>query len=68
MKCLDGKASAYVCQNYKCQKPVTDVEKMLALLRVKKVPLHEILYDRISDFTSFFKYQIYKGTGKRHEI
>lgn len=36
MKCLDGKATAYVCQNYKCQKPVTDVEKMLALLRVKK--------------------------------
>ena len=29
---LDGKATAYVCQNYACERPTTDVEEMLALL------------------------------------
>lgn len=35
-KSLDGKATAYVCMNYKCQLPTTDVEKMLELLDAKK--------------------------------
>jgi uncharacterized protein len=33
---LNGKATAYVCLNYKCQLPTTDVGKMLELLNVKK--------------------------------
>ncbi|MBI4228387.1 MAG: thioredoxin domain-containing protein [Deltaproteobacteria bacterium] len=32
---LDGKATAYVCLNYECQLPTTDVGKMLELLNVK---------------------------------
>ncbi len=35
---LNGKATAYVCLNYKCQLPTTDVGKMLELLNVKKSP------------------------------
>ncbi len=30
--CIDGKATAYVCQDYRCALPTTDVEKMLELL------------------------------------
>ncbi|MGB7292809.1 MAG: thioredoxin domain-containing protein [Thermodesulfobacteriota bacterium] len=33
---LNGKATAYVCLNYECQLPTTDVGKMLELLNVKK--------------------------------
>ncbi|MFA4916395.1 MAG: thioredoxin domain-containing protein [Syntrophales bacterium] len=29
---IDGKATAYVCSNYKCEQPVTDVRSMLELL------------------------------------
>lgn len=29
---IDGKATAYVCRNYKCEFPVTDVNKMMELL------------------------------------
>ena len=29
---IDGKATAYVCQNFACNEPVTDVTKMLKLL------------------------------------
>ena len=29
---VDGKAAAYVCQNFACQAPVTDVEELRALL------------------------------------
>ncbi|MFQ5788750.1 MAG: thioredoxin domain-containing protein, partial [Thermodesulfobacteriota bacterium] len=36
-KSLDGKATAYVCLNYECKLPTTDIEKMLELLKVKKV-------------------------------
>ena len=28
----EGKATAYVCSNYKCQHPTTDVNTMLGLL------------------------------------
>lgn len=29
---IDGKAAAYICRNFACQAPVTDVEKMISLL------------------------------------
>jgi len=32
----NGKATAYVCLNYECKLPTTDIEKMLELLKVKK--------------------------------
>ncbi|NIO05671.1 MAG: hypothetical protein GTN74_14025 [Proteobacteria bacterium] len=32
---IDGKATAYVCLNYKCEFPTTDVGKMLELLNVR---------------------------------
>ena len=32
---IDGKATAYVCQNYACQLPTTDPAKMLELLKAK---------------------------------
>lgn len=32
---IDGKATAYVCSDYKCKMPTTDVSKMLELLNVK---------------------------------
>ncbi|HEV2176266.1 MAG TPA: thioredoxin domain-containing protein [Terriglobia bacterium] len=35
---LDGKATAYVCQNFRCQLPTTDVRQMLESLRVKPLP------------------------------
>ena len=35
---LDGKATAYVCQNFECELPTTDVETMLALLEGASVP------------------------------
>ena len=34
-KSIDGKATAYVCINYKCKLPTTDKSKMLELLNVK---------------------------------
>ncbi|WXG42019.1 MAG: thioredoxin domain-containing protein [Candidatus Freyarchaeum deiterrae] len=35
-KSIDGKATAYVCQNYSCKFPTTDIEKMLEFLAGKK--------------------------------
>ena len=32
---LDGKATAYVCENYQCQAPTSDVDEVLALLDVR---------------------------------
>jgi uncharacterized protein YyaL (SSP411 family) len=32
---IDGRATAYVCMNYKCKLPTTDIDKMLELLNVK---------------------------------
>jgi uncharacterized protein YyaL (SSP411 family) len=32
MKPIDGKAAAYVCENFTCQAPVTDVGRLRALL------------------------------------
>jgi len=32
----NGKATAYVCLNYECKLPTTDIDKMLELLEVKK--------------------------------
>ena len=34
-KSIDGKATAYVCIDYKCLLPTTDKSKMLELLNVK---------------------------------
>jgi len=33
IKSMDGKATAYVCVNYACQLPTSDLSKMLALLQ-----------------------------------
>jgi uncharacterized protein YyaL (SSP411 family) len=33
---LDGRATAYVCENYACKLPTTDVEEMLALLGIER--------------------------------
>jgi uncharacterized protein YyaL (SSP411 family) len=35
LKSIDGKATAYVCKNFQCDLPTTEVDKMMALLRVK---------------------------------
>jgi hypothetical protein len=32
---IDGRATAYVCTNYNCQLPTTDINKMLELLDVR---------------------------------
>jgi uncharacterized protein YyaL (SSP411 family) len=34
MTTLDGRATVYVCSNFACELPTTDVEKMIALLYV----------------------------------
>jgi len=34
-KSLNGKATAYVCQNYACKLPTTDVQEMLSQLTEK---------------------------------
>jgi uncharacterized protein YyaL (SSP411 family) len=31
---IEGKATAYVCQNYECQHPTTEVNEMLKMLNV----------------------------------
>ncbi len=33
--CIDGRATAYVCSNYNCKLPTTDVGKMISLLNTK---------------------------------
>jgi uncharacterized protein YyaL (SSP411 family) len=33
MPAIDGKATAYVCENFTCQLPITDVEKLAELLQ-----------------------------------
>ena len=35
MKKINGKATAYICLNYACERPTTDIRKMLELLNVK---------------------------------
>ncbi len=37
---LDGKSTAYVCTNYTCQFPTTDVDRVHKLLNVKKSSSH----------------------------
>jgi uncharacterized protein YyaL (SSP411 family) len=32
---IDGKATAYVCRNYACETPTTDISRMLELLNVQ---------------------------------
>lgn len=32
---LNGKATAYVCQNFQCQTPTTDIQQMLEFLRAR---------------------------------
>jgi len=32
---IGGKATAYVCMNYNCKLPTTDIDKMLELLNVR---------------------------------
>jgi len=33
---IEGKATAYICTNYNCQPPTTDINKMLELLDVRQ--------------------------------
>jgi uncharacterized protein YyaL (SSP411 family) len=33
---IEGRATAYVCQNYACRLPTTEVDKMLELLKGKE--------------------------------
>ena len=33
MTAVDGKATAYVCSNFSCRRPVTDITEMLRLLQ-----------------------------------
>ncbi len=35
MTSIEGKATAYVCQNFSCQQPTTDINKMLQFIGVK---------------------------------
>ncbi|MBE9504753.1 MAG: hypothetical protein IME96_11315, partial [Proteobacteria bacterium] len=32
---IDGKATAYVCLNYQCNMPTTEVDEMLTMLKMK---------------------------------
>lgn len=34
MKSIDGKTTAYVCSNFTCSKPTTDIQEMLALNKI----------------------------------
>lgn len=34
--CINGKATAYVCQNFACKEPTTDINTMLEMLNVRK--------------------------------
>jgi len=36
MTMLEGKATAYVCENYACQLPTTEMEVMVELLKKNK--------------------------------
>jgi len=35
LKAIDGKATAYICRNFRCSLPTTDVDEMLTLLGIK---------------------------------
>jgi len=37
MKSIDGKATAYVCSNFVCSKPTTDIQEMLMLLNINNL-------------------------------
>ncbi len=37
MKSIDGKATAYVCSNFVCSQPATDIQEMLMLLNIKNI-------------------------------
>lgn len=37
MKSIDGKATAYVCSNFVCSKPTTDIQEMLMLLNTQNL-------------------------------
>lgn len=34
---IDGKSTAYVCLNYNCKLPTTDINEMLGFLKIKKI-------------------------------
>ena len=35
-KTIEGKATAYVCRNYACHAPTSNVKEMIKLMRVKE--------------------------------
>ena len=38
MRAIDGRAAAYVCRNFSCQRPVTDPKELAALLAAEGKP------------------------------
>jgi len=37
MKSLDGKVTAYICSNFTCSKPTTDIQEMLMMLNINNI-------------------------------
>ena len=40
---IEGKATAYVCTNYACDIPVTDIDEMLRLMRTTSKPPEPVI-------------------------
>jgi uncharacterized protein YyaL (SSP411 family) len=41
-KCIEGKPTAYVCQNYSCKAPTTEINEMLSALQVRAKQLEKL--------------------------
>jgi len=51
---IGGKANAYVCMNFVCQLPTTDVSQLLANLQVKRKQLRHRDREDPKERASFF--------------